>query len=286
MKRLAPLSLVNWLLIALLVVCPCIAQTNQAGRQASAPPIQTAPRSSLGFGLAEDTPIRLRLNRAVSSKDAKVGDRVDFQVLEDVKAGDVVVIRQGATALATVTEAHSKRSFGRSGKLNVNIDSVQLVNGDRIPLRAVKGGSGGNHVGAMTGAVVATSLIFFPAAPLFFFIKGKNITIPQGTEITAYVAGDTPLNIANFTSAPPVVATEASNKVSSDTATVVVKSTPEAAEIIVDGKFMGSTMSTLQLTPGDHTIRIEKSGHKTWERIMTVNVGGNINIDARLEKLP
>ena len=39
--------------------------------------------------------------------------------------------------------------------------------------------------------------------------------------------------------------------------TVVIKSDPEEAEIIIDGKFIGSTPSTLRLTPGDHEIVIE-----------------------------
>jgi len=166
----------------------------------AAPPQNSAPaiKSPLVFGLAEDTPVRIRLARTMSSKDAKVDERVDFDVLEDVKVGDVVVIDRGATAIATVTEAHPKRRMGRSGRLHMNIDYVRLANGEKVPLRAVKGGNGGNHVAAMTGAMVATSVVFFPAAPLFLFMHGKDITIPKGTEVTAYVAGDTPLDPAKF----------------------------------------------------------------------------------------
>src|SRR5215470_14593622 len=50
----------------------------------------------------------------------------------------------------------------------------------------------------MTGAIVATSIVFFPAAPLFLFMHGKDITIPKGTEITAYVNGDIKLDPAKF----------------------------------------------------------------------------------------
>ena len=123
------------------------------------------------------------------------GGRNGFEVLEDIKVGDVVVVKQGAMAIATVTEAQPKRRMGRAGKLNMNIDYVQLVDGEKVPLRAVKGGSGGITPGAMTGAIVATSIVFFPAAPFFLFMHGKDITIPKGTEITAYVAADTPLVI-------------------------------------------------------------------------------------------
>jgi hypothetical protein len=134
----------------------------------------------------------------MSSRDAKVDERVDFEVLEDIKVGNVVVVERGATAIATVTEAHPKRRMGRAGKLNMNIDYVRLVSGEKVLLRAVKGGSGGNHIAAMTGAMVATGIVFFPAAPLFLFMHGKDIIIPKGTEITAYVAADTPLDSGKF----------------------------------------------------------------------------------------
>jgi hypothetical protein len=158
----------------------------------------TAPKPPLVFGLAEDTPVRIRLARTMSSRDARVDERVDFEVLEDIKVGNVVVVERGALAIATVTEAHPKRRMGRAGKLNMNIDYVRLVSGEKVLLRAVKGGSGGNHVAAMTGAMVATSIVFFPAAPLFLFLHGKDIIIPKGTEVTAYVAADTPLDSAKF----------------------------------------------------------------------------------------
>jgi hypothetical protein len=243
--------------------------------------------------LGEDTPVRLRLGQSLSSGTAKLNDKVDFEVVEDVKVGNLVVIPQGANATATVTEAHAKKSFGRAGKLNVNIDYVRLVNGDKVPLRAVKGGKGGSHTGIMTGAVVATAIVFFPAAPLFFFIKGKNIIIPKGTEITAYVAADFALDPAKFSSKEATSGASSTSQSptgptneSGEFAAVLVKSTPDACDITVDGKFVGSTTSTLRLSPGDHTVVIEKSGFKPWQRKISVSSGGNITVDATLEKVP
>ncbi|HEY3102135.1 MAG TPA: PEGA domain-containing protein [Pyrinomonadaceae bacterium] len=243
------------------------------------------PKNALEFGLSEDTPVRIKLTRTISSKDAKVDDKVDFEVLEDIKVKDVVVIRQGAMAIATVTKAQPKRRLGRSGKLDMNIDYVQLVDGEKVPLRAVKGGSGGNHTTAMTSAIVATSILFFPAAPLFLFMKGKNITIPQGTEVTAYIAADTPLDPAKFTqaalsnsAAPPMAASPDSS--------VTIKSSPEGADITVDDKFVGTTPSTIHLSPGEHKITVVKPGYKPWERTMSVTANGSISLSAELEKLP
>ncbi|MGO9866039.1 MAG: PEGA domain-containing protein [Terriglobales bacterium] len=67
-------------------------------------------------------------------------------------------------------------------------------------------------------------------------------------------------------------------------ASIVVKSTPPGADINVDGKWMGSTPSTIQLAPGDHEISVEKEGLKPWQRTMTVTAGGSSTINATLEK--
>jgi len=41
---------------------------------------------------------------------------------------------------------------------------------------------------------------------------------------------------------------------------------------------------TLKLAPGDHKIRLEKSGFKMWERTLAVTAGGNANTNATLDK--
>src|SRR5271156_1172894 len=206
-----------------------------AGKEpATAPAVVKQP---LAFGLEDGTPVKLKLNRTISSADAHVNDTVDFEVLEQVTVHDDVIIPRGSMAWGTVTEAEPKKRMGRGGKLNVNIDSVRLASGEKIPLRAVKDVKGGGHTGAMTGAMVATAIVFFPAAPLFLFMKGKDITIPQGTEITAYTGGDIPLDASKFapdptiSSAAPVVSATA---IVSPLSEIEIKSTPDSAEITVD----------------------------------------------------
>ncbi len=67
---------------------------------------------------------------------------------------------------------------------------------------------------------------------------------------------------------------------------VVIKSTPPGADITVDGKYVGSTPSTIRLTVGEHEISIAKEGLKPWQRTMTITPNGDITIDASLEKIP
>ena len=74
---------------------------------------QPAVSNQTPFVLQDGTPIKLRLSQTVSSADAHVNDRVEFEVLEDVMVDNVVVIQKGASALGTVTEAVPKKPWWR-----------------------------------------------------------------------------------------------------------------------------------------------------------------------------
>jgi hypothetical protein len=279
------------LLLSGLLVNPGAAQQTapeqkpQATSQTTAPAEPRTLKQPLAFGLEDGTPIKLRLTRNLSSADATTGERVDFEVLEDVKVKETIVAPRGGIAWATVTEAQHKRRMARGGKLDVNIDDVRLTDGEKAPLRAIKEAKGGGHTGAMTGAMIGTAIVFFPAAPLFLFMHGKDITIPKGTEITAYINGDIPLDPKRFqTNAAPDAVTQNTNPLDPAVASVEIKSTPDGADITVDEKYVGNTPSTLKLSVGDHKIRLEKGGFKMWERTLAVSVGAMATVNPTLEK--
>jgi hypothetical protein len=277
--------------LSLLLAVSTFAVQNQPQPQAA--PAQPSPQTSPaptakepalnGFGLEDATPVKLRLTRNLSSATDKKGDTVDFEVLEDVTVDGILVIPRGGIAWATITDAQPKRRMGRGGRLDVNIDSVRLKDGEKVPLRAVKENKGGGHVGAMTGAMVATGIVFFPAAPLFLFMHGKDINIPKGTEITAYTMGHIPLAKAKFQESVQPQATAVAASVADPPTTVSISSTPPSAEVEVDGKFVGNTPSSVSLSAGEHAVKITKQGFKPWERKLTVS-GGSANVNAELEQ--
>ncbi|HKD82170.1 MAG TPA: PEGA domain-containing protein [Candidatus Angelobacter sp.] len=63
---------------------------------------------------------------------------------------------------------------------------------------------------------------------------------------------------------------------------VSVASTPDSAEIEIDGEFMGNTPSVLELDPGEHSIAVRKAGYKPWEKKLKVTAG-DIKLNAELE---
>ena len=82
---------------------------------------------------------------------------------------------------------------------------------------------------------------FFPVAPLFLFIYGKDITIPKGTEVSTFLNGNFALDMAKFRPAAPVQAVIEGP--AGNNAEVAVESAPPGADIELDGAFIGSTPS-------------------------------------------
>lgn len=68
------------------------------------------------------------------------------------------------------------------------------------------------------------------------------------------------------------------------TGTVTVISNPNAADVYVDGKFVGNTVAVLKLSPGQHEIKVSDAGYKDWSRDLSVTAGSALKLDATLVK--
>ena len=131
--------------------------------------------------------MRVRLEQQLSSGTAEEGQPVNLSVTDDVRIGDTVVIAQGATCVGTITNAVPKRRMGRSGKLDFSVERVVAVDGSTVPLRysptKKEGGSSTLKTGVLTGAA---AVVFWPAAPAFLLIKGKDVTVNKGVTVDVF----------------------------------------------------------------------------------------------------
>lgn len=62
---------------------------------------------------------------------------------------------------------------------------------------------------------------------------------------------------------------------------VEIASTPSGSDIELDGKFIGSTPSSVELALGQHSVKLTKNGYETWERTITT-VAGSVRISPEL----
>ncbi|MBB3034073.1 hypothetical protein [Alteriqipengyuania lutimaris] len=130
--------------------------------------------------LPANTEIIVRMNQEVTTKGKtwEEGDQFDLTVEEDVMLGEYIVIPRGTRAVGKITWMTNKGMFGKSGKMDIEIEYLDL-GGRRIPLNGTYRQEGEGNTLATVGGVVLVPISGF-------FITGKSGTIPEGREMTAY----------------------------------------------------------------------------------------------------
>ncbi len=175
------------------VMAAMIAKSNPAAPAApTAAPLTTSVPAGTVM-LREGTDVPLKFAQALSSKSAAEGDPVALTLDEDLKVGDVVVAKAGSKAFGEVSNVKKSGMMGKAGELNVRLDYLK-VGDSKIKLRGTKDKEGASGT---TGAIVLTVLF----GPIGLIKHGKNIDIPQGTPLKAYVADD--ISLPPAPSAPP-----------------------------------------------------------------------------------
>jgi len=232
--------------------------------------------------LPEGTKIRVRLDQNISSGMAEEGQTVELTVTDAIKVGDAVVIPEGARATGTITQAQEKRRMGRAGRLDFSIDRVKTADNQWVPLRYTVTKKSGQSHAVSTGILTAgAAVVFWPAAPVFLLRKGKDITINRGTAFEVFTDAN---HAVSAGPALPAVSAASQSPVASvsGNAAISITSSVAAAEIEVDGAFVGSTPTTIQLAPGPHRIMV-KHGAKSWQRMLQVNPGSTVTVNATLQ---
>jgi PEGA domain-containing protein len=231
----------------------------------------------------EGTRIRVRLDETISSATAEEGQTVELTATDGVRIGDAVVVPEGALVTGTVTEARSKRRMGRAGKLDFSIDRVKTSDNQWVQLRySVTKKSGESHA-VRTGVITAgVAAVFWPAAPVFLLMKGKDITINKGVTFDVYTDLNHAMNASTSPTVPPSGTGAQAVTPSAGAAMVSITSSAAGADIEIDGGFVGSTPTTLQIGAGMHHTSV-RSGANNWQRTLQVTAGSSISLNANLQ---
>jgi len=247
----------------------------------SAAVLSSAGKDDGPIHIQKDTPLQVRLRKTVSSATAHVNDVVEFEVSEDVKAGDTVVIPRGSTAWGTVVEAAPRARMAKSGKLQIEISAACLADGSKTALHG--SGAGSSNISSNE------SLLALPALPLLLFVYGKDVSLAEGKLFMAYTAESIAVDPArlgkglnrNCGSAPAEPG--GASIPLAGLSTVRAESVPSFGEIYVDGRYFGNAPATLHLPAGDHVLSIRMTGRKMWERVLSMTPGGETSVSAVLE---
>lgn len=136
--------------------------------------------------LKAGTLIDIESKKEVRAKKVNVGDLVAFDVTNDVKIGDSIVISKGNKAYAKVLVAKKSGIAGTKGKLKIEWVYCESNSGVKVPLEGEIDFSRKNNT---AGAIAAAAIV---AAPLIF-ITGQHASIPEGYKNVTSVKADTDL---------------------------------------------------------------------------------------------
>lgn len=130
--------------------------------------------------LQEGTLIKVKTLNVLNSNENRVGDIVEFEVVDDIIDNNLTIIQRGTKATGTITKAKKSSLLGGPGQLDFTIDYVTAVNGRKIKLRSTQEFRKEDKRYGVAAAAILVN-------PLFLLIKGKNVQIDPATEFMCYI---------------------------------------------------------------------------------------------------
>ena len=106
--------------------------------------------------------------------DAAQGDALQFNVADDVRVNDAIVIRKGAAATGTIVDGAKKRILGIGGKMTLRLEKVDAVDGQKVAIRATPA--------SRPDGASKRNVEIGPR-------KSKEVAAASGTEYIGYVDG-------------------------------------------------------------------------------------------------
>lgn len=238
-----------------------VTATNTSDQKTSTTPKtvkQKVPKTQM-VTLESSQVFKVKLEEGLSTKSNKVGDYVPFTVVDDVMVDNVLVVPAGTTGQATVSAMKKARSFGRNASLDLSFDNIQAIDGTTFAaMQGTEAQEKTKSTLKAAGASVAGVALLGPVGVVGgFFVKGKSVEYPAGTEVFIQPTGnvsivgqvpgqyeeiEVPASSTDSTSATDTDTTSATN--SNETTTTATNKTSADSSSTSDATNTTSTDST------------------------------------------
>ena len=139
--------------------------------------------------LPANTPVIIKSNETVSTRDVVSGSTVKFTVLQDVKSADgMVLIKSGTPVSAQIVFAKDRGWIGSSGQITISDFHTTAIDGTYVPLS----GTVAQHPDDKMVLSICLGVII---CPLFLLMRGEDAQVPAGTTKNSYTASDVYIKI-------------------------------------------------------------------------------------------
>ena len=145
--------------------------------------------------VAQGTLVKVEFLTPISSGKNRVGDEVEFQVLENVVVDGAVVIPAGSKAEGQITKISSAKGFGKDGSLEIDFKTVEAFDGTPVRLELGDNAKQENkNMAYAAGASVTGAILLGPIGLVGgAFVKGRQIQIPVGSKMFLEVKDSAPV---------------------------------------------------------------------------------------------
>jgi hypothetical protein len=140
----------------------------------------------------KETLVKIKLLTELDSSKNKVGDSVRYRVMDDVVIKDRLVIAAGTEGVGRVREVSTAKRLGQDGRLVVDFGTLAAIDGSSVALVVEEKATEKNKslelaAGAGMAGVILLGPIGLAGA---WFVKGRDVVIPMGTEFYVEVMRD------------------------------------------------------------------------------------------------
>jgi hypothetical protein len=127
------------------------------------------------------TQIAFRLDEEISSQRARVGQVVPVSVARDVIVDGALLIPRGTAGTGLVTARTGKGAFGKSGKVDIALQSVAIA-GRQVAVTGRFHAAGKGRPGETVGSILIGGVVAGA------FVTGRHAVFEEGREFVAYTA--------------------------------------------------------------------------------------------------
>jgi len=239
--------------------------------------ITVVPKGSIAWGRVAEAKHKRRMTRggklAIEIDSVKLAnsEKVRLRAVREATGGGHTALMSGAmigTAIVFLPVAPVwLLMHGKEANIPEGTEITAYVNNDVAYI---------TPPGTALPASMAPAPAAAPPAP-------AAAATPPPPPVPAAETSSRPVESAPEAAAPDSsYGSDASVEAAPVTTEIAFTSTPDGAEIELDGRFMGNTPSTIGVPGGEHTLRLSKSGYRPYEK-QVHTTGGTIRLHADLK---
>jgi hypothetical protein len=143
--------------------------------------------------LKKGTDVHLVFDVPMSSKTARVGDKIWFHVEQPVQVSGKTVIAEGTKVSGDIVKVDKRGHYGVNAKIQLSMSPIKTVSGRYAPLGfKSKGQDVSGKTGEAAAATVGGAVLLGPLGLAGgYFIPGKEVNARPGDKMTVTIDRDT-----------------------------------------------------------------------------------------------